>query len=276
MNPFHELADVTGSLLETFAKNVHKLFALEHGDTAYLSLEYESPDGMTEDVFIVVERDVDDKGTFIFNEVPVGDLNEAMQFYALSCAQLIKQAGADEVAADDMEREDSLELLGEFQEEEEEDKEAYQILPRDDDEATVRATALANAYYAASGIHKPPPAEEAIEPETDDFSPREDPDEDEIMEFYPMAENHLPKAEPKPRIKGKVCFLITLDTKAIPQADIVHDVLCDRLGEDANLRFLDKINAWILRDYPVDGDIHLVLKDLPVAIGSPIAENKPK
>lgn len=97
----HDLVDATAQLMEEYAHNIRKLVRLEHGDRITISVEYEKVNGASSQVLAIVFRDED--GDFFFNEHLVGDLNAAMEFYAMACAPVIKEAAIDEHGADRLE-----------------------------------------------------------------------------------------------------------------------------------------------------------------------------
>ena len=161
----HDLVDVTAQLLEDYAHNIRKLVRLEHGERISLSMDYEKVNGAAAQVLVIVYR-VED-GDFFFNEHLVGDLKAAIEFYAMACAPVVKEAAIDEHGADRLE-----DVCQEFVKEidQPEESEGSDLLKKSvaSDDAFREMTA-----YFPSGSHE----EESV-------SPRDNDDDGEIIENY--------------------------------------------------------------------------------------------
>ena len=158
----HDLVDATAQLLEDYAHNIRKLVRLEHGERVSLSVDYERVNGSASQVLVIVYRDED--GDFFFNEHVVGDLKGALEFYAMACAPVIKEAALDEHGADRLE-----DVCRDFVDElrNEEDSESSRTSVSSDD-ALKEMLACFPSCETEGGNH----------------TPSDDDDDDEIIENY--------------------------------------------------------------------------------------------
>jgi|GEM_PF-4160804 len=90
----HEYTNATASLLEDYASNIIKLADLRWGSNISLNLEFDDL-AFPKQVMIYVYRN--EKGEYLFNEVPVGDKENAIKTYALICADIAKHVAVQEV-----------------------------------------------------------------------------------------------------------------------------------------------------------------------------------
>ncbi len=102
----HALVGRVNSTLIDYAKNVIKLSTMCQGQSETLSLSYgeegpycaEIPDAEFTDISIIC--DLSNEGVFFFDLVKVGNLEEALDAFALACSGLVKEIGRDEAAED--------------------------------------------------------------------------------------------------------------------------------------------------------------------------------
>lgn len=93
----HSLADRTAIALVDFSTGVLQLSAIMPDASCNLILAYDDkPNRSTTptEVFVYVVRNND--GAYFFNGVEVGDLNQAIQIYAMMCVEIIKSVATDE------------------------------------------------------------------------------------------------------------------------------------------------------------------------------------
>lgn len=162
----HDLVDATAQLLQKYAHNIRKLVRLEHGDRISISVDYEKVNGEVAQVLVSVFRDED--GDFFFNEYLVGDLNGAMQFYAVACSPVIKEAALDEHGADRLE-----DVCRDFVEELRSSEEAEEGTDFDLRQSVSAEDTLREMIHCLPS-----------ENEEEHSTPNDDSDDDEIIEIY--------------------------------------------------------------------------------------------
>jgi hypothetical protein len=160
----HELVDATAQLMNAYAHNIRKLVRLEHGERITLSVDYEKINGAASQVLVIVFRD--ENGDYFFNEHLAGDLNEALEFYAMACAPVVKEVAVDEHGADRLE-----DVCRDFVEEMKESENAEENTSSNSPHGVFSDESLREmAKYFPSG------------PDTREQSPTDD--DDEIIEVY--------------------------------------------------------------------------------------------
>jgi hypothetical protein len=106
----HDLTDRTASALDDFSKGLMKIFCLRPGKTCNVIISYDDAPPGTRHTEAMAYVELNEDGVYFFNDVEIGDIEQAIHVYSMMCAEVVKSIASDEKREDyfeDLDRKDS-------------------------------------------------------------------------------------------------------------------------------------------------------------------------